>query len=93
MANSAVIQIMCPKLTCRRILAVPARARGKLVRCRGCGSTIRVPQSKQAAPASEGPVQAPSAEATGGGGGPGGSGGAGDTGGTGGAGSADAAAA
>jgi hypothetical protein len=50
MSDSGIIQIMCPKLTCRRILAVPARARGKLVRCRGCGSTIRVPQTRQAAP-------------------------------------------
>jgi len=46
MSDSGIIQIMCPKLTCRRILAVPARARGKLVRCRGCGSTIRVPATR-----------------------------------------------
>lgn len=52
-ANESIIQIMCPKLTCRRILAVPARARGKLVRCRGCGSTIRVPQTRQSQPAAE----------------------------------------
>jgi hypothetical protein len=45
-AGSDVIQIMCPKLTCRRILAVPVGARGKKVRCRGCGSTVRVPQAK-----------------------------------------------
>ncbi len=46
LANKDVIQIMCPKLTCRRILAVPNAARGKMVRCRGCGSTIRVPDAK-----------------------------------------------
>lgn len=50
MTNQPIIQMMCPKLTCRRVLAVPASARGKRVRCRGCGSTIRVPQAKQATP-------------------------------------------
>jgi hypothetical protein len=34
---------MCPNLTCRKILAVPATARGKTVRCRGCATNIRVP--------------------------------------------------
>ena len=38
-----VIRIMCPKLTCRRILAVPVTARGRTVRCRSCGSNIRIP--------------------------------------------------
>jgi hypothetical protein len=35
---------MCPNLTCRRILAVPTTSRGKNVRCKGCGATIRVPE-------------------------------------------------
>jgi len=39
-----MIRIMCPNLACQRILAVPAHARGKLVRCRGCSMTIRIPQ-------------------------------------------------
>ena len=52
MANNNVIQIMCPKLTCRRILAVPVAARGKIVRCRGCGSTVRVPDAKLEQPVS-----------------------------------------
>lgn len=38
------IRIMCPSLTCRRVLAVPANSRGKNVRCKGCGATIRVPE-------------------------------------------------
>ena len=46
MSGQAIIQIMCPSLTCRRILAVPLATRGKLVRCRSCGSTIRVPESR-----------------------------------------------
>lgn len=44
MANES-IRIMCPKLTCRKILAVPKSARGKNVRCRNCGTCIRVPQA------------------------------------------------
>jgi len=37
------IRIMCPNLTCRRVLSVPSSARGKTVRCKNCGSNIRVP--------------------------------------------------
>ena len=43
MAPSDPMRIMCPNLTCRKILAVPQSARGKTVRCRGCGTNIRVP--------------------------------------------------
>jgi hypothetical protein len=28
------------------VLAVPSSARGKLVRCRGCGSNIRIPATR-----------------------------------------------
>lgn len=38
------LRIMCPSLTCRKILAVPVSSRGKNVRCRNCGATIRVPE-------------------------------------------------
>lgn len=38
-----VIRIMCPRLTCRKVLAVPTAARGRTVRCRSCGATLRVP--------------------------------------------------
>ena len=48
MAEEAV-RIMCPNLTCRKILAVPRTARGKTVRCRVCGTTIRVPKPREAA--------------------------------------------
>lgn len=37
------LRIMCPNLTCRKILAVPKSARGKTVRCRNCGTNIRIP--------------------------------------------------
>lgn len=37
------ISIMCPNLTCRKVLMVPHNCRGKTVRCRACGTNIRVP--------------------------------------------------
>lgn len=40
-----VIRIMCPNLMCRSILAVPATARGRIVRCKGCATNIRIPQA------------------------------------------------
>lgn len=49
MADEA-LRIMCPKLTCRRILAVPQKARGKTVRCRYCSTNIRIPLEAAAAP-------------------------------------------
>jgi RNase P subunit RPR2 len=42
MKNESV-RIMCPNLTCRKILSVPVQARGRTVRCRSCGTNIRVP--------------------------------------------------
>ena len=50
-ASEEVIRIMCPNLSCKRILAVPTTARGKLVRCRGCGINLRIPQGKAIEPA------------------------------------------
>jgi hypothetical protein len=46
MANAPEsIRIMCPNLSCRKVLAVPSNCRGKTVRCRGCSTNIRVPQA------------------------------------------------
>jgi len=45
------VRIMCPNLTCRKVLAVPAAARGKTVRCRACSTSIRIPMVK--APAAQ----------------------------------------
>jgi hypothetical protein len=50
------IRIMCPSLSCRKILAVPVSTRGKTVRCRNCGGTIRVP-AKDGPPAADGAVK------------------------------------
>jgi hypothetical protein len=41
--DKKMLRIMCPNLACQRILSVPVNARGKLVRCRGCSMTIRIP--------------------------------------------------
>ncbi len=43
MAES-VIRVMCPNLLCRKILGVPPTARGKTVRCKACGTSIRIPE-------------------------------------------------
>jgi len=48
-----VLRIMCPKLGCQRILAVPTSARGKLVRCRTCGTNIKVPFPRESTPSSK----------------------------------------
>ncbi len=42
----ATVKIMCPKLTCRKVLSVPEAARGRTVRCRLCGTAIRVPAAR-----------------------------------------------
>ena len=39
-----VISIMCPNLTCRAVLRVPERARGKKVRCSQCGTMLTIPK-------------------------------------------------
>ncbi len=49
MSQHEAIRIMCPNLTCRKILAVPHVARDKTVRCKACGTNIRVP-AKPASP-------------------------------------------
>jgi hypothetical protein len=58
--GDAVVRLMCPNLKCRCILAVPASARGKSVRCRNCGTNVRVPTpppapAAPAAPAKDAP--------------------------------------
>lgn len=46
-----LVRIMCPNLTCRKVLAVPEVARGKTVRCKGCATNIRVPEARVNKPA------------------------------------------
>ena len=52
-----VIRVMCPNLQCRRILCVPIGARGKTVRCKGCGANVRIP-AEPPRPRSPAPVAA-----------------------------------
>jgi hypothetical protein len=59
MSNPETIRVMCPNLVCRKILAVPTAARGKTVRCRGCGTNIRIPA--ELASSAPKPAAAPSA--------------------------------
>lgn len=44
MDSKDVIRIMCPNLTCKKVLAVPQAARGKTIRCRSCSMNIKVPE-------------------------------------------------
>ena len=49
--SSSVIKLVCPNLQCRKILSVPAKARGKSARCRACGIRVTVPGKKKNATA------------------------------------------
>ena len=37
------VQLICPNLRCRKLLAVPDEIRGKLVKCQHCQTMFRVP--------------------------------------------------
>jgi len=47
-SSGETIRIMCPNLTCRKILAVPVTARDKTVRCKACSTNIKIPGTKNA---------------------------------------------
>ena len=42
-------QIICPNLSCRKILKAPDEARGKVVKCKHCSAMLRVPEAKRPA--------------------------------------------
>ena len=63
MTAEDLIRIMCPNLSCQRILAVPEAARGKIVRCRVCGMNVRIPEGKSAQPATPQPADQKEEEA------------------------------
>lgn len=48
MSDQSMVRIMCPNLTCRKVLSIPQVARGKTVRCKACGTNIKIPTAKQA---------------------------------------------
>jgi len=47
--SESAIRIMCPNLRCKAVLAVPAEARGRMVRCRACSTNIKVPLKREPA--------------------------------------------
>ena len=55
---SDTVRIMCPNLVCRKVLAVPSAARGRTVRCKICGTNIRVPLAEKPAEAADEAVAA-----------------------------------
>jgi hypothetical protein len=51
-ASPTTITIICPRLSCRAVLRVPANVRGKRVRCGECGTAFLIPdQNRPASPA------------------------------------------
>ena len=60
-SSDSLIRVMCPNLGCQRILAVPASARGKVVRCGACGLNVRIPMPKT----TEAPGQKPGTKSPG----------------------------
>ncbi len=52
-------RLMCPNINCRKILSVPDEARGKVVRCSHCQSSLRVPELKH--PSADAPKEKKSA--------------------------------
>ena len=56
------LKLMCPNLLCRRVLSVPAFARGKTVRCRFCSTTMKVPSAPASSKKPAAPVEPASDE-------------------------------
>ncbi len=44
------VQLICPNLRCRKFLAVPEEARGKMVKCQHCQTNFRVPVAMRTPP-------------------------------------------
>lgn len=63
MSDTPPIRIMCPNLLCRKVLAVPSHARGRTVRCKACGTNIRIPDVPAKEPAPTQATKADDAEA------------------------------
>ncbi len=57
--SDAHVKIMCPSLLCRKVLSVPASARGKTVRCKACSTVIRIPEKAAPAPIAPPPAAEP----------------------------------
>jgi len=44
------VRLICPSLRCRAILSVPTDVRGKTIRCRSCGTRVKVPANLKPTP-------------------------------------------
>jgi hypothetical protein len=42
-----VVQMLCPNLSCRKVLSVPESVRGKVVKCQHCETLFKVPEGKK----------------------------------------------
>lgn len=42
------VQMLCPNLSCRKVLSVPDEVRGKTVKCIHCQAVFKVPAGKSA---------------------------------------------
>ncbi len=40
------VQMLCPNLSCRKVLGVPDDVRGKVVKCQHCATLFKVPVAK-----------------------------------------------
>jgi hypothetical protein len=48
------VQLICPNLKCRKLLAVPEEHRGRNVKCQYCHMLLRVPEPNEKKLASAG---------------------------------------
>lgn len=47
------VRVMCPNLRCRKVLVIPDDARGRIVKCAHCNTTMRVPTGNTPKPAAK----------------------------------------
>ncbi len=45
--SATIVTVMCPNLSCRSLLRVPEKVRGRKVRCGECGTVFTVPAKAQ----------------------------------------------
>ena len=55
------VQLICPNLRCRKLLAVPETVRGKMVKCQHCQTPFRVPAPQRPQGSAAGRAAPPSA--------------------------------
>lgn len=53
------LRVICPNLRCRKLLACPEEARGKVVTCQFCRTPFRVPENMATQPVAAGATPKP----------------------------------